>query len=149
MTELISLTAKLLQKTPKPNFIRRYFLSIDTVNVAKDASIAEMQKLAKEVFFPNVTQEDLLRDEIRDSLKNDCFGIAQDLRIRCMDWGFALSEVRAAVYMEHSRTDSEVPFVTAEITARMIPNCRLEAREGEHFSGETLDRFIRNIVLSH
>ncbi|MBN1584352.1 MAG: alpha/beta fold hydrolase [Anaerolineae bacterium] len=117
--------------------------------VAKNASIAEMQKVAREVFFPNVTQEDLMRDDIRDSMQNDCFGIAQDLKIRCMDWGFTLSEVKAAVYMEHSRTDSDVPFVTAEMTARMIPDCRLTVREGEHFSKETLDRFIRNIVLSH
>jgi len=117
--------------------------------ITRNASIAEMQKVAREVFLPNVTPEDLMRDDIRDSMKNDCFGIAQDLRIRCMDWGFTLSEIRAAVYMEHSRTDSEVPFVTAEMTARMIPNCRLEGREGEHFSEEMVDRFIRNIVLSH
>jgi pimeloyl-ACP methyl ester carboxylesterase len=117
--------------------------------VTKNASMAEMEKVAKEVFFPNVTQEDLLRDDIRDSLKNNCFGIAQDLRIRCMDWGFTLSEVRAAVYMEHSQTDSEVPLVAAEMTAKMIPNCQLEVRKGEHFSEGTLDRFIRNVVLSH
>ena len=118
------------------------------IALEKNASMAEMEKVAKELFFPNVTQEDLLRDDIRDSLKNNCFGIAQDLRIRCMDWGFPLSEVRAAVYMEHSQTDSEVPFVTAKMTAKMIPNCRLEVREGEHFSERTLDRFIRNVVLS-
>jgi pimeloyl-ACP methyl ester carboxylesterase len=115
--------------------------------VKEDAGIAEMEKVAKELFFSNVTKEDLLRDDIRDSMRNDCFGVAQDLRIRCMDWGFRLSEIRARVNMEHSKTDREVPFVTAEITAKMIPNCRFEVREGEHFSGETLDRYIRNVML--
>jgi pimeloyl-ACP methyl ester carboxylesterase len=115
--------------------------------IKKNASIAEMAKVAKDVFFPNVTEEDFLRDEIKDSMMNDCFGIAQDLRLRCMDWGFIFPEVVQAVYMEHSRMDQEVPFIAAKMTAEMIPNCRLEVREGEHFSKETLDQFIKNIML--
>jgi pimeloyl-ACP methyl ester carboxylesterase len=113
----------------------------------KNASIAELEKVAKEVFFSNITEEDLLRNDIRDSMMNNCFGIAQDLRLRCVDWGFTLSEVKEPVYMEHSKTDTEVPFITAEMTAKLIPNCRLEAREGEHFSEEALDNFIRNTML--
>jgi pimeloyl-ACP methyl ester carboxylesterase len=116
--------------------------------IKKNASIAEMEKVAKDVFFSNVTVEDMLKNDIRDSMMNDCFGIAQDLRIRCMDWGFRLSEIRGAVHMEHSRTDKEVPFVTAEMTAKMIPNCQLEVREGEHFSKETLAHFIKNSMLN-
>jgi pimeloyl-ACP methyl ester carboxylesterase len=115
--------------------------------IQRNASISEMTKLAKEVFFPNVTEDDLLKDEIRDSMANDCFGIAQDLRLRSMDWGFRLSDVRSAVCMEHSQSDPEVPFITAEMTAKMLPNCQFEARRGEHFSKETLDRFIKNIML--
>jgi pimeloyl-ACP methyl ester carboxylesterase len=115
--------------------------------IERNAGIAEMAKVAKDVFFPNVTDKDLLGDDIRDSMMNDCFGIAQDLRLRCMDWGFVLPEVVQAVYMEHSRTDREVPFTAAEMTAKMMPNCQLEVREGEHFSKETLDRFIRNTML--
>jgi pimeloyl-ACP methyl ester carboxylesterase len=113
----------------------------------RNTSIAEMQKLAKEIFFPSVTKEDLARSDIRDSMMNDCFGIAQDLRLRCMDWGFTLSEVRAPVYMEHSRTDPGVPLITAQMTAQLLPDCHLEIREGEHFSEALLDRFIRNTVL--
>lgn len=115
--------------------------------ITEGASIAEMKKVALEVFFSKVTEEDLLRDEIKDSMAHDCFGIAQDLRLRCMDWGFVLAEVRPAVYMEHSQTDPEVPFVTAEMTAKMIPNCQLEVRDGEHFSQETLARFIKDVIL--
>jgi pimeloyl-ACP methyl ester carboxylesterase len=115
--------------------------------ITKGASIAEMKKVAKEVFFSNIIEDDLLREDIKDSMANDCFGIAQDLRLRCMEWGFLLPEVKSRVYMEHSQTDSEVPFITAEITAKMMPNCQLEVREGEHFSQGTLDRFIRNVML--
>jgi pimeloyl-ACP methyl ester carboxylesterase len=115
--------------------------------IDRNASIAEMTSVAKDVFFSNVTDSDLLRDEIKDSMMYDCFGVAQDLRLRCMDWGFILPQVVQPVYMEHSRTDQEVPFIAAEMTAKMIPNCQLEEREGEHFSGDTLDRFIRNTML--
>jgi pimeloyl-ACP methyl ester carboxylesterase len=113
----------------------------------QDATIEQMQLVAKEVFFPHVTKEDLARDEVKDSMANGCFGIAQDLRLRGMDWGFALSDLRARVIMEHSREDGSVPFATAELTAQMLPDCTLLAREGEHFSGELLDAFIRNIML--
>lgn len=106
-----------------------------------------MQKVAKEVFFSNITEDDLLREEIKDSMANDCFGIAQDLRLRCMEWGFVLPEVKSTVYMEHSKTDPDVPFVTAEMTVKMIPNSQLKVRDGEHFSQETLDQFIRDIIL--
>ncbi len=116
--------------------------------IKTNASIAEMEKVAKDVFFTNVTKEDMIKNDIRDSMMNDCFGIAQDLRIRCMDWGFRLSEIMGAVYMEHSRTDKDIPFVTAEMTAKMLPNCQLEAREGDHFSEEILAKFIKNIILN-
>ena len=115
--------------------------------VQRNANIAEMKRVAKEVFFSNLTPDDPVRNDIRDSMMNDCFGIAQDLRIRCMDWGFALLELSETVSMQHSRTDQEVPFITAEMTAGLIPNCRLEVREGEHFSAEALDTFIRNTML--
>jgi pimeloyl-ACP methyl ester carboxylesterase len=115
--------------------------------IQRNASIAEMKKVAREVFFPNITNEDRVSDDVRDSLMNDCFGIAQDLRIRCMDWGFALSDVKQAVYMVHSRTDGAVPLSTAERTVNLIPNCQLEIREGEHFSEEALGTFLVNTVL--
>ena len=115
--------------------------------VKPEASIAELQKLAKDIFFPNVTEADLTRPAIKDSMMNNCFGVAQDLKLRCRDWGFRLSEIAAPVYMEHSQTDRDVPFITAEMTAKLLPNCRLETREGEHYSEELLDRFLRDTVL--
>jgi pimeloyl-ACP methyl ester carboxylesterase len=113
--------------------------------VDKDASIAELQKLAKELFLSNLSPEALLQNDIQDSMRNDCFGLALDFKLRCNDWGFVLSEVREPVYMQHGRTDNLAP---AEITAKLLPNCRLEIREsGEHFSSEILDDYINETVL--
>lgn len=115
--------------------------------IKKNADITEMQSLAKELFFPGLSEEDLKKNDIKDSMMNDCFGIAQDLRIRCMDWGFHLSDVIASVFMRHSRYDQGVPVVTAELTARMLPNCSFEAIENDvHFSVEALDDFIVTVI---
>ncbi len=54
------------------------------------------------------------------------------------------------VYMQHSKEDQQVPFVTAEMTARLLPNCRFEVREkGEHFSKEILDQFFKAVVAEY
>ncbi len=115
--------------------------------VDRNAGMAELQKLARELFFSNLSAEDLKNEAIRDSMANDCFGIAQDLKLRCQDWGFSLQEVKARVYMQHSRADEAVPFITAELTSKLLPNCTLAIREtGVHFSPEALDDFIRTTV---
>jgi pimeloyl-ACP methyl ester carboxylesterase len=112
--------------------------------VSKNASIAEMEKLAYELFFSQLSQEDLENDDIKDSMMNNCFGIAQDLKLRCNDWGFSLSDVKENVWMQHSRFDN---FITAEMTSKLLPNCRLDIRENDvHFSIEALDDFIRTAM---
>jgi hypothetical protein len=52
--------------------------------------------------------------------------------------------------MQHSRLDEQIPFITAELTSKRLPNCRFEAREhGGHFSCGLLDEFNRtNIVFT-
>ena len=81
---------------------------------------------------------------------NQCFGIAQDLKIRCMDWGFRLGDVKANVYMRHSQADGAVPFISAEMTSKLLPNCTFEARENDaHFSDELLDDFMRTVMMEH
>ena len=118
--------------------------------VDRKAALAELQTLARELFFSGLSEEELARNDVRDSMMNDCFGIAQDVRLRCVDWGFRLSEVKADVYMQHSRLDNQVPFVTAEMTARLLPNCRFEGREsGEHFSSQVLDDFIERAMVAY
>jgi pimeloyl-ACP methyl ester carboxylesterase len=116
--------------------------------VDKNASIVELEKLAKELFFSNLSQEALLQNDIQDSMRHDCFGLALDFKLRCNHWGFLLSDMKAQVYMQHSRTDNQVPFGAVEITSNLLPHCRLEIREsGDHFSSELLDRYIRTTVL--
>jgi pimeloyl-ACP methyl ester carboxylesterase len=116
----------------------------------KDVSISELQQLAEDLFFAGIAPEDLLRADIVDSRMNHCFGIGQDLKLRCVDWGFTLAELRTPVYMRHSDSDEAVPLITAQITAGLLPNCRLEVRtQGPHFSDEALDEFIRSTVLPH
>jgi pimeloyl-ACP methyl ester carboxylesterase len=114
-----------------------------------NASMAELEKLARELFFSNLSPEDLQSHDIRDSMMNDCFGVAQDLRLRFTDWGFDLSEVKQKVLMEHSREDTMVPFATAERTAALLPHCMFRIREsGDHFSEAALDEFIKAVMAS-
>jgi len=103
--------------------------------------------LARELFFSNLSQKELLQNDIKDSMMNNCFGLALDFKLRCNNWGFPLSEVKEKIYMQHSRTDN---FAPVEITAKLFPNCSLEIREnGEHFSSELLDNFIKTTVLQN
>jgi len=118
--------------------------------VKRDAAIPELQSLARELFFSHLSKDDLSRHDIRDSMRNDCFGIAQDLRLRSLDWGFRLADVQAQVHMQHSRLDDQVPFITAEKTSRLLPNCQFEAKEsGEHFSSQVLDDFVARAMAAH
>jgi len=122
-------------------------LSFWPFEVKVDASLAELQKLAYELFFSHLSPEDLEKNDIRDSLMNDCFGLAQDFKLRCVDWGFKLSDLKPKVVMRHSRADNAVPFVTAEMTSKYLLNCELEVRETDvHFSNEVLDDFIRTAM---
>jgi hypothetical protein len=111
--------------------------------VKKDASMVEMQNLAHELFFSHLSKEDLRKNEMKDSGMNHYFGVAQDLRLRCMDWGFELSDVKCKVTMRHSKSDDAVPLVNADMTSKLLPNCRFEIRENDaHFSQEVLNDFI-------
>lgn len=118
--------------------------------VNRNASIIDLEKVAYDLFFSNLFPKDLQQDDIKDSMMNDCFGLAQDFKLRCNDWGFTLSDIKAPVYMQHSREDSNIPFRAAEMTAALLPNCRFEVREkGDHFSRELLDNFFKTIVAEY
>lgn len=130
-----------------PALFDEKILSCWPYEVKKNAAIAEMEKLAYELFFSNLPPEDLSNDDIRDSMRNNCFGIAQDFRLRCMDWGFNLADVKQKVYMRHSRSDDSVPLITAEMTSKLLSNCSLEIRENDdHFSQTVLDDFIGTVM---
>jgi pimeloyl-ACP methyl ester carboxylesterase len=113
-------------------------------------SVEELEPLAKELFFSWVKEADLKNNYIRDSMMNDCFGVAQDLRLRFMEWGFLMASVTERVFMRHSKTDDSVPYESAVRTAELLPNCQLELTEsGPHFSSETLDDFIQGTILKN
>ncbi len=116
----------------------------------REKSVAELEPLAKELFFSWVKEDDLKKDDIRDSMMNDCFGVAQDLRLRFIDWEFSLADVREKTFMRHSKTDDSVPYESAIRTSELLPNCQLELTEtGPHFSSEILDEFIQNTILKN
>lgn len=115
--------------------------------VNRNASITEMQELAHDLFFLHLTPEDLKRNDIMDSMKNDCFGPALDLRIRGMDWGFRLQDVRTKVIMQQSQSDN---LLSAQLTASLLPNGQLKIMEGaKHFSQKLLDDFIDSVILGY
>ncbi|HTX90242.1 MAG TPA: alpha/beta hydrolase [Anaerolineales bacterium] len=116
----------------------------------KNTNMAELEALAHEWFFSGLAEADLKQKHYRDSMRNHGFGVAQDLKLRFADWGFRLDQVRARVWMRHSRTDDSVPFQTAVRTAELLPDCRLELVEtGPHFSPEALDEFIEKTMLGN
>ena len=110
------------------------------------AGISELKALAKQLFFSGLSVDELQSEDVHDSMRNGCYGIAQDLKLRCSNWGFSLAEVRTPVYMQHSRAD--IPEA-AQRTANLLPDCHLEWRDGAHFSPELLDGFIHKTMLKH
>jgi pimeloyl-ACP methyl ester carboxylesterase len=111
-------------------------------------SLEELQDLAHELFFKDLSAGALAQPDIRDSLHNRGFGVAQDLKLRFAGWGFTLADVKQKVFMQHSQADDSVPFQTALRTADLLPNCELELLEsGPHFSPEALMNFLENTVL--
>jgi pimeloyl-ACP methyl ester carboxylesterase len=112
------------------------------------ARLDDMRKLAYDLFFAHLSPQEREQVDIRDSMANDCFGIGLDFCLRARDWGFPLEGVSAPVFMRHSRGDDSVPLACAQITARLLPNCRLEVKESAvHFSPETLDDFFQTTLL--
>jgi pimeloyl-ACP methyl ester carboxylesterase len=123
-------------------------LAVWPYEVNKNADIPSLEKLASDLFFSNLSPEALSQNDIIDSMRNNCFGIALDFKLRCNPWGFLLSDITENVTMQHSKTDHQVPFAAAEITSKLLPNCRFEIREsGDHFSFEILDHFIKSTML--
>lgn len=114
----------------------------------RDLSMAGLEDLSHRLFFANLSEADLKRNDIKDSLRNRGFGVAQDLRLRFMDWGFRLSDVKSRVFMQHSREDDSIPFQTAIRTSELLPDCRLNLLEsGAHFSQAVLDQYIDETIL--
>ncbi|HEX6032825.1 MAG TPA: hypothetical protein VFY83_00275, partial [Anaerolineales bacterium] len=130
-----------------PALYHKEILSHWPYEVKQDASLAELEAVAHGLFFSKLSKKDLEKNDIRDSMRNHCFGIAQDFRLRCRDWGFRLQDISGNVYMQHSQEDESIPVMTALLTSKLLPNCRLDIQEhGPHFSPQALDEFIRTVI---
>ena len=114
----------------------------------RDLSMSNLMDLARLWFFSNLTEKDLERNDMQDSLMNRGFGVAQDLRLRFMDWGFRLSDVKSRVLMCHSEEDDVVPFQAAVRMSELLSDCHLDLLEsGPHFSQEVVAKFIQETIL--
>jgi pimeloyl-ACP methyl ester carboxylesterase len=83
-------------------------------------------------------------------MANNCFGEGQNLRIRFRDWGFILSDIKAKVFMQHSKKDDVLPYIMAERTAKLLCNCEFDLlEEGKHFTNEGFYSFIQNTVITN
>lgn len=133
-----------------PALYDKIVLSYWPYEVTKNKNIADMENVAHELFFSNLTIDDLKKNDIRDSMMHNGFGVAQDLKLRYMNWGFYLSDVKERVFMRHSKCDDAVPFNTAVRTSELLPICKLELMEtGPHFSNEALDDFIKKTMVNN
>ena len=118
--------------------------------ISGEITVEDSQKIAFEVFFSNFSEKDKENNYVKDSMANNCFGEGQNLRLRFKDWGFKLSEIKAKVYMQHSKCDGVLPYGMAERTAQLLSNCELELLEkGDHFSNEGFESFITNTVIKN
>jgi len=116
--------------------------------ISKEMTVEDSQKIAFEVFFSRFTEQEKEQDYIRDSMANNCFGEGQNLRLRFKDWGFTLSEIKAKVYMQHSKKDEVLPYIMAERTAKLLCDCELELLEdGSHFSVDGYEAFLQDTVM--
>jgi pimeloyl-ACP methyl ester carboxylesterase len=115
-----------------------------------EITVEDSQKIAYEVFFSHFSEQEKEQDFIKDSIANNCFGEGQNLRIRFKDWGFTLSDIKAQVYMQHSKGDNVLPYIMAERTAKLLTNCKLELLEnGEHFTETGFMSFIQDTVIKN
>jgi pimeloyl-ACP methyl ester carboxylesterase len=116
--------------------------------ISKEMTVEDSQKIAFEVFFAHLSEKE--KNIVKDSLANNCFGEGQNLRIRFKEWGFTLLEIKAKVYMQHSKKDEILPYIMAERTAKLLRNCKLELLEkGSHFTREGYETFIQDTVLKN
>jgi len=116
--------------------------------ITKEITVEDSQKIAFEVFFSHFSEKEKEQDFIKDSMANNCFGEGQNLRLRFKDWGFTLSEIKAKVYMQHSKKDEVIPYILAERTAKILRDCEFELLEdGSHFSEDGYKLFLQETVM--
>lgn len=52
--------------------------------------------------------------------------------------------------MQHSKKDDVLPYIMAERTAKLLPDCELELlEEGSHFTVEGYKTFIQQTIIKN
>lgn len=117
-------------------------------SIKKQLTIEESQKIAYEMTFSNLSEEDFKKDSIKDSMANNCYGEAQNLRIWFKDWGFKLQDIQSSVYIQHGKKDEYIPYQMVQRTAKLFQNCKLELLDdGTHFNEEKYKSFIQETII--
>jgi len=118
--------------------------------ISKEMTVEDSQKIAFDAFYANLSEKEKKQKNVKDSMANSCFGEGQNLRLWCKDWGFTLPEIKAKVYMQHSKKDEYVPYSMAEKTAKLLCDYELELlEEGNHFSKDGYESFLENTVIKN
>ncbi len=113
----------------------------------RQSSLEQIAKSLYEMYLAPLPEEVLALDDFRDSMANNCLGMAREAKLQSLDWGFVLKDVRQPVFMQHSKTDEEAPFAAAMKTAALLPDCALHTLENApHFSEETLTAFFNEMI---
>lgn len=71
---------------------------------------------------------------IEATLANDGAGVAREVRLQQLDWGFDLVAITQPVRAWHARDDDEVPFEAAELTIARMTDAQLRIQtDSNHF----------------
>jgi pimeloyl-ACP methyl ester carboxylesterase len=116
----------------------------------RQADPADIAKALKEMYLAGLPGEVLEQIDFRDSMANGCLGMARETKLQSRDWGFSFTDIRQPVFMQHSKTDEEVPFAAALATSALLSDCELHVLpEAPHLSEDALlgffDRMINRI----
>ena len=113
----------------------------------RQASLEDIAKSLYKMYLASLSEEVLELIDFRDSMANNCFGMAREAKLQSLDWGFNLKDVRPPVLMQHSKIDQEAPFAAARKTSDLLPDCTLQILENApHFSEETLSAFFSEMI---
>lgn len=113
----------------------------------REASLEDIANSLYEMYLKPLPKEILELDDFRDSMANNCLGMAREAKLQSIDWGFSLKDVIRPVYMQHSKIDEEAPFSAALKTAELLPDCKLTTLEdAPHLSEETLMEFFNRMI---
>lgn len=88
---------------------------------------------------------------IEATLAHEGAGVAREVRLQQLDWGFDMTAITQPVHAWHAREDDEVPFAAAELTIAKMSRGRLRIQaEPSHFpsaqTGEEVFEYLASAL---